>query len=64
MFWNVKKTVNAPFLIALVVGKAAINGQDLTASYHVKHALVVLRKLFGEGVVSDPVAFVVTDWGR
>lgn len=64
MFWNVKKTVNAPVLIALVVGKAAIDGQDLTASDHVKHALVVLRKLFGEGVVRDPVASVVTDWGR
>ncbi|KAK9054396.1 hypothetical protein SSX86_025474 [Deinandra increscens subsp. villosa] len=64
MFWNVKKTVNAPVLIALVVGKAAINGQDLTPSDHVNHALVVLRKLFGEGAVPDPVASVVTDWGR
>ncbi|KAI3777472.1 hypothetical protein L1987_47272 [Smallanthus sonchifolius] len=64
MFWNVKKTVNAPVLIALVVGKAAINDQDLTPSDHVNHALVVLRKLFGEGAVHDPVASVVTDWGR
>ncbi|XP_024967035.1 lysine-specific histone demethylase 1 homolog 3 [Cynara cardunculus var. scolymus] len=64
MFWNVKKTVNAPVLIALVVGKAAINGQDLSPSDHVKHALVVLRKLFGEAAVRDPVASVVTDWGR
>lgn len=64
MFWNVKKTVNAPVLIALVVGKAAINGQDLSPSDHVNHALVVLRKLFGEDVVRDPVASVVTDWGR
>ncbi|KAI3785608.1 hypothetical protein L1987_44732 [Smallanthus sonchifolius] len=64
MFWNVKKTVNAPVLIALVVGKAAINDQNLTPSDHVNHALVVLRKLFGEGTVCDPVASVVTDWGR
>lgn len=64
MFWNVKKTVNAPVLIALVVGKAAINGQDLGPSDHVNHALEVLRKLFGDGVVCDPVASVVTDWGR
>ncbi|XP_071712404.1 lysine-specific histone demethylase 1 homolog 3 [Rutidosis leptorrhynchoides] len=64
MFWNVKKTVNAPVLIALVVGKAAINDQDLSPSDHVNHALVVLRKLFGEDVVRDPVASVVTDWGR
>ncbi|KAJ0680320.1 putative spermine oxidase transcription regulator Homeodomain-LIKE family [Helianthus annuus] len=64
MFWNVKKTVNAPVLIALVVGKAAINGQDLSPSDHVNHALVVLRKLFGEAAVHDPVASVVTDWGR
>ncbi|GJW68604.1 putative reverse transcriptase domain-containing protein [Tanacetum coccineum] len=64
MFWNVKKTINAPVLIVLVVGKATISGQDLTLSDHVKHALLVLCKLFGEGVVCDPVASVVIDWGR
>ncbi|KAL0325831.1 UNVERIFIED_CONTAM: Lysine-specific histone demethylase 13 [Sesamum radiatum] len=64
MFWNVKKTVGAPVLISLVVGKAAIDGQNFSASDHVSHALLVLRKLFGEHKVSDPVASVVTDWGR
>ncbi|KAG9442909.1 hypothetical protein H6P81_018763 [Aristolochia fimbriata] len=64
MFWNVKKTVGAPVLIALVVGKAAIDGQDMSASEHVGHALMVLRKLFGEDSVPDPVASVVTNWGR
>ncbi|KAL4584229.1 hypothetical protein LXL04_008822 [Taraxacum kok-saghyz] len=64
MFWNVKKTVNAPVLIALVVGKAAVNRQDLTPSDHITHALSTLRKLFGESKVQDPVAAVVTDWGR
>ncbi|KAK4481442.1 hypothetical protein RD792_012334 [Penstemon davidsonii] len=64
MFWNVRKTVGAPVLIALVVGKAAVDGQDISSSVHVSHALVVLRKLFGEDRVSDPVASVVTDWGR
>ncbi|OAY51110.2 hypothetical protein MANES_05G151700v8 [Manihot esculenta] len=64
MFWNVKKTVGAPVLIALVVGKAAIDGQSMSSSDHVSHALMVLRKLFGEAVVPDPVASVVTDWGR
>ena len=64
MFWNVRKTVGAPVLIALVVGKAAIDGQGLSSSDHVKHALKVLRKLFGEASVPDPVASVVTDWGR
>ncbi|KAK6939383.1 SWIRM domain [Dillenia turbinata] len=63
MFWNVKKTVGAPVLIALVVGKAAIDGQNMNSSDHVNHALMVLRKLFGERV-PDPVASVVTDWGR
>ncbi|GJU02267.1 reverse transcriptase domain-containing protein, partial [Tanacetum coccineum] len=29
MFWNVKKTANAPILIALALGKASINGLDL-----------------------------------
>ncbi|KAA8528713.1 hypothetical protein F0562_036068 [Nyssa sinensis] len=64
MFWNVKKTVGAPVLIALVVGKAAIDGQNMSSSDHVNHALMVLRKLFGEASVPDPVASVVTDWGR
>ncbi|KAG8377878.1 hypothetical protein BUALT_Bualt08G0079400 [Buddleja alternifolia] len=64
MFWNVKKTVGAPVLIALVVGKAAIVGQNISSSDHVGHALLVLRKLFGEDKVSDPVASVVTDWGK
>ncbi|KAK9713904.1 hypothetical protein RND81_06G058100 [Saponaria officinalis] len=64
MFWNVKKTVGAPVLIALVVGKAAVDGQDISPSDHVGHALTVLRKLFGETAVPNPVASVVTDWGR
>ncbi|XP_075082216.1 lysine-specific histone demethylase 1 homolog 3 isoform X1 [Nicotiana tabacum] len=64
MFWNVKKTVGAPVLIALVVGKAAIDGQEMSSSDHVKHSLLVLRKLYGENRVPDPVASVVTDWGK
>ncbi|XP_047157231.1 lysine-specific histone demethylase 1 homolog 3 [Vigna umbellata] len=64
MFWNVRKTVGAPIFIALVVGKAAIDGQSLSSYDHVKHALKVLRKLFGQDSVPDPVAYVVTDWGR
>ncbi|XP_062099479.1 lysine-specific histone demethylase 1 homolog 3 [Humulus lupulus] len=64
MFWNIRKTVGAPVLIALVVGKAAIDGQNMSSSDHVKHAVVVLRKLFGEESVPDPIASVVTDWGR
>ncbi|KAJ4963766.1 hypothetical protein NE237_023705 [Protea cynaroides] len=64
MFWNVKKTVGAPVLIALVVGKAALDGQNLSSSDHVNHAVMVLRKLFGESSVPDPVASVVTNWGK
>lgn len=64
MFWNIRKTVGAPVLIALVVGKAAIDGQNMSSSDHVTHAVNVLRKLFGEAAVRDPVASVVTDWGR
>lgn len=64
MFWNVRKTVGAPVLIALVVGKAAIDGQNMGSSDHVHHAVSVLRKLFGDATVPDPVASVVTDWGK
>ncbi|KAG2315254.1 hypothetical protein Bca52824_018376 [Brassica carinata] len=63
MFWNVKKTVGAPVLIALVVGKAAVDYKDKSKSDHVNHAMMVLRKLFGGDLVPDPVASVVTDWG-
>lgn len=64
MFWNVKKTVGAPVLVALVVGKAAMDGQYMNSSDHVNNALTVLRELFGVDAVSDPVASVVTDWGK
>ncbi|KAL5780617.1 hypothetical protein ACOSQ2_011354 [Xanthoceras sorbifolium] len=64
MFWNVRKTVGAPVLIALVVGKAAIDGQNMSSCDHVDHAVTVLRNIFGEASVPDPVASVVTDWGR
>ncbi|KAF4348868.1 hypothetical protein G4B88_027481 [Cannabis sativa] len=64
MFWSIRKTVGAPVLIALVVGKAAIDGQNMSSSDHVKQTVAVLRKLFGEESVPDPVASVVTNWGR
>ncbi|XP_006661993.1 lysine-specific histone demethylase 1 homolog 3 [Oryza brachyantha] len=63
MFWNLKKTVGAPVLIALLVGKAAIDGQSISSDDHVNNAMVVLRKLFRDVSVPDPVASVVTNWG-
>lgn len=44
-------------------GKAAIDGQNLETSDHVKHAVKILRKLFGETAVPDPIASVATNWG-
>ncbi|PHU22514.1 hypothetical protein BC332_07621 [Capsicum chinense] len=64
MFWNVKKIIGAPVLIALVFGKAAINGQEMSSSDNVKHSLLVLHKLYGENKVPDPVASGVTNWGK
>ncbi|CAL4915255.1 unnamed protein product [Urochloa decumbens] len=63
MFWNLRKTVGAPVLIALLVGKAAIDGQSISSDVHVNNAMVVLRKLFRDASVPDPVASVVTNWG-
>ncbi|KAJ1296487.1 hypothetical protein BS78_01G304600 [Paspalum vaginatum] len=63
MFWNLRKTVGAPVLIALLVGKAAIDGQNISSDNHVNNAMVVLRKLFRDASVPDPVASVVTNWG-
>lgn len=64
MFWNIQKTVGAPVLIALLVGKAAKNGECMSSQEHVDHAIMVLRKLFGEASVPNPIGSVVTDWGR
>ncbi|KAK4782105.1 hypothetical protein SAY86_016207 [Trapa natans] len=64
MFWNIQKTVGAPVLIALLVGKAAKNGERVNSQEHVDHAIMVLQKLFGEASVPNPVGSVVTDWGR
>ncbi|KAL5225652.1 hypothetical protein ABZP36_012291 [Zizania latifolia] len=63
MFWNLKKTVGAPVLIALLVGKAAIDGQSISSADHVSNAMVVLRKIFRNASIPDPVAYVVTNWG-
>ncbi|XP_051191950.1 lysine-specific histone demethylase 1 homolog 3 [Lolium perenne] len=63
MFWNLKKTLGAPVLIALLVGKAAIDGQSISSDVHVSNAMVVLRKLFTDAAIPDPVASVVTNWG-
>lgn len=63
MFWNLRKTAGAPVLIALLVGKAAIDGQSISSGDHVNNAMVVLRKLFKNASVPDPVASVVTNWG-
>lgn len=64
MFWNIQKTVGAPVLIALLVGKAAKDGECMSSQEHVDHAIMVLRRLFGEASVPNPVGSVVTDWGR
>ncbi|KAG2539769.1 lysine-specific histone demethylase 1 homolog 3-like [Panicum virgatum] len=63
MFWNLRKTVGAPVLISLLVGQAAIDGQGISSDVHVNNAMVVLRKLFRDASVPDPVASVVTNWG-
>ncbi len=44
---DIKKTVGAPVLIALLVGKAARDGEHMSSQDHVDHAIIVLRKLFG-----------------
>ncbi|KAJ1693551.1 hypothetical protein LUZ63_010249 [Rhynchospora breviuscula] len=63
MFWNVKKTCDAPVLIALVAGKAAVDGQTISPADHVAHAMMVLRRIFSKLTVPDPVGSVVTNWG-
>ncbi|WVZ06583.1 hypothetical protein V8G54_019929 [Vigna mungo] len=59
---NVRKTIGAPVLIALVVSKAAIDGQSLSTSDHVKHALKVLQKFVRQDSVPEQVAYVMTNW--
>lgn len=63
MFWNLKRTSGAPILLALVVGKAAYEVEHQESSDLIEHALIILRKLFGETAVPNPIASVVTNWG-
>ncbi|EFJ34490.1 hypothetical protein SELMODRAFT_405878 [Selaginella moellendorffii] len=63
MFWNLVKTVGAPVLIALVVGKAAVDDAKSGSSFLVSHAVEILRKLYGRTKVPEPKTFKVTDWG-
>ncbi|WVY95050.1 hypothetical protein V8G54_034138, partial [Vigna mungo] len=55
---NVRKIIGALVLIALVVSKAAIEGQSLSTPDHVKHALKVLQKFVGQDSVPEQVAYV------
>ncbi|KAI5071998.1 hypothetical protein GOP47_0012104 [Adiantum capillus-veneris] len=63
MFWNLKRTVGAPVLSALVVGKAAIEEEKKESTESIEHALTVLRSIFGEASVPQPTGSVVTKWG-
>ncbi|KAJ7517154.1 hypothetical protein O6H91_21G012200 [Diphasiastrum complanatum] len=63
MFWNLKRTACAPILVALVVGQAALEEEKNEKSQLIRHALNVLRKLFGEEAVPEPKASAVTNWG-
>nr|XP_024401008.1 lysine-specific histone demethylase 1 homolog 3-like isoform X3 [Physcomitrium patens] len=64
MFWNLKRTSGHPILVALVVGKAAKEGEKEESGELVEHAVKILRRLFGEEAVPDPVATAVTRWGK
>ncbi|KAJ7536240.1 hypothetical protein O6H91_12G061700 [Diphasiastrum complanatum] len=63
MFWNLKRMVDAPILVALVVGKAALEGEKVESAEQIGHALSILRKLYGEKSVPEPIALAVTSWG-
>lgn len=62
MFWNLKRTCGYPILVALVVGKAAKEGQGEESRELVAHAVKILKKLFGEEAVPEPCASAVTNW--
>ncbi|KAG0572419.1 hypothetical protein KC19_VG093600 [Ceratodon purpureus] len=63
MFWNLKRTSGCPILVALVVGKAAKEGEREESTELVVHAVKILKKLFGEEAVPEPCASAVTNWG-
>ncbi|XP_024379447.1 lysine-specific histone demethylase 1 homolog 3 isoform X2 [Physcomitrium patens] len=64
MFWNLKRTSGYPILVALVVGIAAKEGEEEESGELVDHAVKILRRLFGEEAVPEPVASTVTKWGK
>ena len=63
MYQNLKKIFFALVLIYIVVGKVAIDGDYLDTFDHVKHAVMILRKLFGEPTIPYPIASVATNKG-
>ncbi|KAG0596231.1 hypothetical protein M758_UG235100 [Ceratodon purpureus] len=63
MFWNLKRTSGYPILVALVVGKAAKEGEREESGQLVMHAVKILKKLFGDEAVPEPCASAVTNWG-
>lgn len=63
MFWNGALVTGRPILTTLLAGEAAAAVlRPGGAAIALAHALRVLRTIFGEEEVPEPVAWKVTDW--
>ena len=61
MFWNLKQICNAPILVGLLSGAAASEAEDKDNKL-VDQAMQVLRSLFHDCDVSEPISSKVTSW--
>ena len=63
-FWNLHKVTGAPILVALYSGNSSHRFETMSDEMAKSDALNVLRAIFGESVVSEPVAYERTSWGQ
>uniref|UniRef100_A0A7S2X317 Amine oxidase domain-containing protein n=1 Tax=Chloropicon primus TaxID=1764295 RepID=A0A7S2X317_9CHLO len=61
MFWNMKKVCGSPILIGLLAGEAAYEAEQEDNKL-VPQAMGVLRNLFHDVTVPEPVSCRVTSW--
>jgi monoamine oxidase len=58
-----QRTCGEPILLALIVGEAAQAAESQPDSDVIRHAVQLLRKLFGTEAVAEPITARVTHWG-
>ena len=62
IFWNFQKVTGANILIALLTGNSAITCELLDENIIIEECLIVLRRIFSDQTVPNPIATRLTRW--